>query len=201
MTDNRRPRGGKAAWQPSNQAKQLLAATAGKLISLPNGERQWVLQQLMIFNNKPKKAQKAKKASSKKKTPKEKSDWKKEWHATDAYKRWQAAVTPKGQPIPKDEESQAKFVELRNHAFRERDAIKAKHSQKNASPNAESKTPAPAPAEQEPENEIVDRDVPLEGGGQQKSGISMLPKRKKKKPRGKIKIRQDLFDRTDPEFD
>jgi hypothetical protein len=125
----------------------------------------------MIFDTKSKKTQKSKKAQSKKKkTPKEKSSWKKEWHASPAYKSWQEAVTPKGQAIPQDAEAQAKFVELRNHAFRERDAIKARFSKANDPQDSAGSPVESASAEQSTEESKEEQ----QPGAQKGSGKKTL---------------------------
>jgi len=143
MSGNPASKGKKKAWKPSSEAKKLLAETAGKLITLPHGERQWVLQNLRIFDaTKKKQPNKAKKAKSKKELPK-KSDWKKEWQNTAAYKAWQAAFTPEGDPSREDPETLKKFMDLRDSAFRSRDTIKAKWSETKTAEESESKAPDP----------------------------------------------------------
>jgi hypothetical protein len=146
MTDSSpRPGGGKKAWQPSNQAKQLLAATASKLIVLPKGERQWVLQQLRVFDTSRSAAPKAKKKPKSKKPASKKSGWKSEWHKSPAYQEWQAKVVPEARKPKIDSAEGQEFLRLRQEAFRIRDALKAKWKGKDSAPKT-----ASASAEQNP---------------------------------------------------
>jgi len=174
MSGNPASKGKKKAWKPSSEAKSLLAETAGKLITLPHGERQWVLQNLRIFDaTKKKQPNKAKKAKSKKELPK-KSDWKKEWQNTDAYKAWQAAFTPEGDPSREDPETLKKFMDLRDSAFRSRDTIKAKWSGAKTAEESEGKASDPVAAPKGADA-VANQAVQAVSGG------------------GKIHIRKDLL--------